>query len=361
MRSFCEEALINFGTPDRIAEIVARSLIGADICGHESHGVIRLATTYSDLINDQQIVPRNTPTVQREANTFAQIDGNMAFGQLVGKLAVSVIIEKARKNGIAIVGIRNGNHLGRIGEWAERVAEEGLLFCAFVNLSGGSFMVAPPGSAERRLGTNPISFGIPTYDVLTFPIILDMATSQVAHGKITKRDVEEKDLPENWTSDSSGNPVTDASKFENGDGALLTLGGRSTGHKGFGLSVVAELFAGLIGDSTVSGQNSECWANNSATFIAIDPTEFSKTSDIRKRIRALTNHIRETKYSTSVEAGESAYGSKALLPGEAEYLTRVDRKRHGIPISLDAIEKLSEVAMNHGGKWEITPIENPGS
>jgi uncharacterized oxidoreductase len=247
------------------------------------------------------------------------------------------------ENGVGVVGLGNASHLGRVGEFAEQVAEEGLLFAAWVNTGGTASLVAPVGGLDRRLATNPIAFGVPSFGAVAFPIVLDMATSQVAHGKITKRAVEGKDLPSGWAVDDSGEALTAAETFENGTGAMAPLGGSVAGHKGFGLAVVAELFAGICGDGQVAGEESPRWVNNAATFLAIDPACFGDEPRHRERIAALLAYLRDADFAEEL-LPESARGEELLVPGEAEHRTMADREERGVPIDERTLELLSELA-----------------
>lgn len=234
----------------------------------------------------------------------------------MGRELVKLLLAKGA-DGQGVVGVRNATHLGRIGEWAERVADEGLLFAAFVNTGGIAQTVAPPGSADRKLATNPIAFRIPTYGALPFSFVVDFATSQVAHGKITKRATSGEALPTAWTTTADGTPVRDAEAFEYGAGALLPLGGRASGHKGFGLAVVAKLFAGLLGDASVAGSE-DPGGLNAATFISIDPMAFTTETRAADRLETLVTHLRDADQHGDVPVGDAAMGDELLLPGEVE-------------------------------------------
>lgn len=348
MEAFTESVLTALGATLEVAESVAESLVSADVRGHSSHGTIRLGTSYEEMIRDEHIVPDRTPTVDRDSGAMAIVDGRMGFGHVAGRLAVEVSVEKAAVHGIACVGIKNATHLGRIGEWAERAADEGMFFVAFVNSGGGSRTVAPVGSAHRRFSTNPLGFGVPTYDAYDFPIVLDMATSQVAHGKVTKRHIEDKPVPDEWTTDADGNPVTDATTFEKGTGAMLPLGGRTAGYKGFGLAMMAELFSGIIGGGMVAGQRPPGSVNNAAAFLTIDPTWFRSTEEITNTITDLVEFIRATEFSKDVPLGNGARGERGQMPGEPEHETAEDRLANGIPYDPRTAELLTDVAERYG-------------
>ncbi len=334
------------GTPE--AESVAASLVGAEIRGHNSHGVIRLSTLYKAMIESGSIDPKATPVVERHSPAVASVDGNRAFGQLTGEYIVDAGIEGAAEAGISVVGVRGGCHLGRIGEWAERAAEAGYVTFGAVNSGGTSRTVTVPGSADRLFATNPITIGVPTFDQLEFPIVLDMATSQVAHGKITKLAVDEGTVPAEWTVDETGAHVEDAVAFEEGKGALLPLGGQASGRKGYGLALCTELFAGIVGRGEVIGDDENEYVNNAGMFVFLDPLRFSSREEIETVIETVHEQIRNAEYPEAVETGYATKGERTLLPGEPEYRTRLEYEREGIPLTDGAIDALTELAEERG-------------
>lgn len=347
LEGFVATLFEHLGAGPSAAADVAGSLTGADARGHHSHGVLR-APIYSRMIEDGAIEPRALPTRNRSSETTVHLDGRSAFGQVVGRAAVDAGVSIAKSNGSAVVGIRNGSHLGRIGEWAERAAEDGILFAAFVNHQGGGKTVAPAGSSERRFGTNPMAFGIPTFTALPFPIVHDMATSQVAHGKIREREKTGEPLPDEWTTSEDGTPVKDAGSFERGAGALLPLGGRAAGYKGFGLSVVSELVAGLVGDALIASEADPAWTSNAAGFVFVDPLRFTSRERCEERVESLASYLGETEFSDAVPLGAGAHGTETRLPGEVEYRTRLAYEREGIPFSDGLSETLRTIAAETG-------------
>jgi uncharacterized oxidoreductase len=352
---FAEQLAQAYGAPETVAAHIAESLVAADLRGHRSHGVVRLAMLYREMIDAGDIDPTATPEVVREADATVTIDGHGQFGQAVGRLAVEVVSDRAESHGVAVAGIRNAAHLGRIGEWAERATENGLVFVACVNTGGLAPLVAPPGSADRRLATNPIAAGVPSFGACEFPIVLDMATSQVAHGKITKRSVENESLPEEWVVTPSGESLTDPDAFQNGEGAILPLGGHTSGYKGFGLGVIAELFAGVFGDAFVAGQEVEGSVNNAAFFFAADPDRFGTPEANQARVEALATFLRSANQSDDIPMGPGAREDRALLPGEAEHRTREERETEGIPFAQETLDLLAELAAEKGVADAVPP------
>jgi len=342
LESFARDALAARGVPEATAAAVATSLVDADLVGHTSHGVVRIPW-YLEGVAEGAIDPDAEPTVE-SAGPFSQVVGGAAFGQLTGRRAVESLVEVTAERGVAAVGISDSGHIGRIGEWAERVANEGYLFASWVNLQGGSQRIAPHGAAERRLGTNPLTFAVPAFGALPFDPVYDGATSQVAHGKIVERDGTGEDIPPEWTITESGDPVERAADFEDGAGALLPLGGRAHGYKGFGLATMAELFAAVVGDGPVASEPEQDWIGNGAAFVAIDPGVFTTPEAVATRVEALAAHIRSAKPVDDGSVGDDP----VLLPGEKEYETRQHRQREGIPVSDTVAGNLRDVAADLG-------------
>lgn len=348
LEEFVGALVAALGADEDVADEVSESLVEADLTGHGSHGSIRMGTRYLEMVGSGDIDPRATPEVTRLSPTAAQVDGNLQYGQVVGRRAVEVGVELATENGMAAVGVRNATHLGRVGEWAERTTDEGLCFTALVNTGGAAPLVTPPGTAERLFSTNPIAFGVPSFGALDHPVVLDMATSQVAHGKVTKRSVENRPIPEDWVIDAEGNAVTDSTDYEEGTGAMLPLGGETAGYKGFGLAMMAELFAGVVGDGRVSGQPTDHRVNNGAMFCFVDPDVYSTRADNRARVEALVGMLRDADYPDAVSMGPTAKGDRPTLPGAAEHETRRKRRAEGIPFYQETLDLLADTAREAG-------------
>jgi len=355
---FAASLLADVGAPNDIASKVAHSLVDADLCGHTSHGVLRIPA-YREMIEDGALVPDASPTIEGQGNTVV-VDGRGGFGQIVGRRAVDVLIERAKTHGVAGVGIRNGTHLGRMGEWAERAAAAELCFVSFVNTSGGGLVVAPAGSTDRRLSTNPITCAVPTFDRLEFPLVLDMATSQVAHGKLAAYEADGRDLPAEWAVAPDGESITQPAQlgeFREGDerGAIRPLGGTAAGYKGTGLAVMVELFAGMLGGGTVAGQRDPAeWFTNGAAFLAVDPTRFTDRETLADQVEAFAAHFRSADSHPEVPVGDGATGDGPLLPGEAEHRIRRERKSEGVSLPKRVVRDLRDLATTRG-------IEHPFS
>jgi len=336
---------IENGAPKDIAISVANSQAEADLTGHSSHGV-RLTEMYIEWISQERLIPDARPSIVQDGGSRLVIDGEKAFGQIVGREAINSLVSKAKEHSIAIAGIGNATHLSRMGEWAELAAEENLGLIGFTCLpNSGASRVAPPGSTHPRLSTNPVVIGLPSFDALEFPLLLDMATSQVAFGKIKQRAAANDPIPGGWTTDYPGKPNPEK-LFDKDEGALLPLGGEISGYKGFGLAVMSELFAATISDGQVSGQSDAIFGNQ-AMFALIDPLQFSTQNRIENRISKFEAYLKSTPRSETMDVGEAAHGDKFLLPGESEHLARRDNLAHGVEISENDVELLHSLRADH--------------
>lgn len=336
LRAFSLDILDGLGAPVETARLVSDSLVRADIRGYGTHG-IGIIPLYAGMIDDGAIDPMATPTVERGDGATARVDGHTGFGHLAAREATAEGIAIAQEYGVAVVGFRDASHIGPVGEFAERAAEAGLVFLAFTNTAGGATNTAAFGGAERTLSTNPVAFGVPTFDTLAYDIVADFATSQVSGSVIRTHHRTGEPLDDEWTTTASGDPVDSPAAFMEGDGALLTLGGRTTGHKGYALSVVAELLGGLIGRNPVVGEDEPDWLANGGAFVTIDPTAFLSVAAIEERIGHLTGHLHR-------EDG-------VRLPGEGAHRRAQNNREAGTEIPEHTLVPLAETAVDVG----VTP------
>jgi len=291
LQVFTTDLLCALGAPADTAAIVAESLVTADRLGYTTHGTI-LMPLYSQMISAGVLDPVAQPEVAAAAGATVRIDGGDGYGQLAARLAVSRGSELARENGVAVVGIRNGGHLGRLGEWAQLAASAEMLFLAFCNSGGGARNVAPFGGHRRMLSTNPLAFGVPAFGALPHDVIVDVSTSQVAGSLIREHFLAGKPLEPGWVATAEGEPLTDAARMIQGEGVMLPLGGLVSGHKGYALAVIAEIFAGIAGGLMV-GEHDPEWFSNAALFLFVDPKRFIPGDELGQRISSLAAYLQE--------------------------------------------------------------------
>ena len=296
------------------AATIARRLVDSNLVGHDSHGVLRVGK-YLEWMREGWVKPNQIPTIVFDSDAIAIVDGNRGFGQVVGEFAGKIGIAKAAKAGIALVGLRNCGHLGRVGDWAELAAEANQVSLHFLNTSGAQ-RVAPFGGSDRRLSTNPITIGVPVAG--GDPIIVDMTTSMAAEGKLMVALNRGERVPEGWIIDKHGQPTTEPKDFYDG-GALLTVGG----HKGSGLSIVTDLLAGAISTGKSSDPADDVLRNNMLS-IYIAPQVYDAQGAVAAEI---------ARFAAWVKASPPARSETAvLLPGDVERMTRKERSSRGVPV-----------------------------
>jgi hydroxycarboxylate dehydrogenase B len=322
LRAFTASVFGTSGSERDEAALVANHLVDANLAGHDSHGVIRIAK-YLDWHARGLVLGNQHATVVKDSACHAVVHGNFGYGQVIGREAMDTAIEKARQSGVCALAIRNSGHLGRIGAWAEQAAHAGFASIHFVNTSGFGILVAPFGGTDRRLSANPIAAGAPRADGP--PLILDISTSAIAEGKIQVALNQGKELPEGCTIDADGRPNRDPARFYGPpEGALLPVGG----HKGYGLSVFCEILAGALTGGLTTNRDNETAGRlvNNMMSIVFDPAAFCGADEFRAEV---------TRMAQWVKASPPAVpGGEVLLPGELERRTRAERELNGIPIDV---------------------------
>jgi hydroxycarboxylate dehydrogenase B len=324
------------GSDDSEAAIVANHLVEANLAGHDSHGVIRTAA-YLDCVKKGAVLPNRHAQVTSDRGNILSIDGEFGYGQVIARESMEIAIERAKREGLVILSIVNAGHLGRIGAWAEQLAGAGLVSLHFVNTSGHGILVAPHGGRDRRLSTNPIAAGAPMPG--QSPMILDIATSVIAEGKIMVARDRGDTLPEACFVDADGNPSRDPNAFyADPPGAILPFGG----HKGFGIAVFCEVLAGALtggASSHPSNKTVKRMANNMMT-IALDPDAFAGSAFFEADISRLVGWIKSSRPSVSE--------GQVLIPGEVEVRVRQQRLNSGIPLDQKTTEMLRERTRGFG-------------
>jgi uncharacterized oxidoreductase len=318
------------GCAHQEAATIARRLVDSNLVGHESHGVLRVPR-YLDWIKDGTLKPNMAPTVVFDSDTIAIIDGNRGFGQVIGEFAAKLGIAKARKTGIAMIGLRNVGHLGRVGDWSDLAADVGQVSLHFLNTSGAQ-RVAPFGGTDRRLSTNPISIGVPIEGA--DPVVLDVTTSMVAEGKLMVAVNKGERVPDGWIIDRDGKPTNDPGDFYDG-GALLTVGG----HKGSGLSIVTDLLAGAVSTGKSSDADDPILRNNMLS-IYIAPAVYDADGGVGSEARRFIDFVKASK---PAKAGEPV-----LAPGDVERRNRKARLESGVTIDDRSWTDLLEAAASVG-------------
>jgi LDH2 family malate/lactate/ureidoglycolate dehydrogenase len=307
------EILEAAGAPADSARVVSTSLIEANLQGHDSHGVLRLPG-YIDFVRRGRIRPDARPSVRWQRGAAACVDGQLGWGMPTARLAAETAIELAAAQGVGAVTIVRCNHLGRLGEYVTMIAEAGMIGLAHCNASRS---VAPFGSSQRILGTNPFAWAAPR-GAGHPPLVLDFATSAVAEGKLRVARASGQPIAPGLIVDQDGQPSQDPADFYNG-GALQTFGL----HKGSGMSLMIELLArGLAGvDPTLPDSQ----GFNGTVLIALNITAFAPAEQFQSAAERLCAEVAEARRLDGVD--------EVFMPGQPEQRTRAQRLASGIPLA----------------------------
>ena len=320
LRTIGTSIFSGLGVPVEDAELVSDLLVEANLTGFDSHGMIRLPI-YSRGIKMGAVKPGAEIRIVEETPTSAVIDGGWNLGQVVAKYAMGVCIEKARNGVVGLVTVRNSMHVGRCNVYAEMAMREGMLGIMSVNSAS---YVAPFGGKSKQLGTNPLCFAIPTGEEP--PMVLDMATSVWARGKVMVAMARGEGLPEGIFMDPDGNPTTDPSWYTRG-GVLRTLGAIA-GYKGFGLSLLVEILTGILTEAGTSNSDEyrsrPFYGGNGIFMMAIDIGKITDLDRFKGKVDDLLRKVKESPTAPGFE--------EILIPGEPERRSKEKRLRDGVYI-----------------------------
>jgi uncharacterized oxidoreductase len=320
LEEFAGALLISGGASAAEAAVVARSLIGANLRGHDSHGVMRIPY-YVEFVREGRMHPGVELEVLRETASVLACDGGWGFGQVQAQRLLARLVPKARETGVSCGTLSRSGHIGRVGEYGEIGAAEGLVTIAVVNTHGAAQRVAPPGGKRPLLGTNPLCIGVPT---AAEPIVLDFGTSAVAEGKVRSYRIAGKSCPPGWLLDPDGRPTTDPNQlYGDPPGSLLPMGGDQA-YKGFGLGLVIDMLAGGLSGGWCSRPNPEPPLGNDAVFVLLDPSHFGGIEHFLREVTGVASYIRSCPTAENVK--------EILLPGDPERRALAERGRNGIPI-----------------------------
>lgn len=311
---------VALGSGEAEARETAEHLVAANLKGHDSHGV-GMVPAYVNNIRQGLLRPDAHARVVRDQGAVLLVDGGMGFGQVVGREATELAIERAGRTGVVCAGVRNCHHLGRIGTYGELCGAAGYVSVHFVNVVGHPPQVSPYGGRERRMTTNPFCCVVPRPD--GEPIVLDMATSAIALGKVRVAHMKGEPVPEGALVDHEGLPTTDPRvMFEEPFGALGPFGL----HKGYGLAVMCELLGGaLAGEWTAQPDNPrENTIVNHMLMFVLDPAAFGGVERFHAEVQAMVAYLHSTPPAKGFD--------RVRVPGEPEQESRAARLAGGIPV-----------------------------
>jgi uncharacterized oxidoreductase len=333
LQEFAARLLAAGGASAEEAQIVARSLVDANMRGYDSHGVMRIPY-YVQAIKDGEVVPGEQLTILDEGPSRVVADGNWGFGQVQAVRLLKLLAGKAQASGQAIGTMTHSGHIGRLGEYCELAAAEGLVSLLMVNSHGAAVRVAPPGGKAPRLSTNPLAIGVPFVDG---PLVLDFSTSATAEGKVRVKKIAGQQCPEGWLLDCEGRPTTDPnSLYGSPPGSILPMGG-SQAYKGFGLGLMIEIFTGAISGGVCARPVPYAKKGNCVFMMLIDPAGFGGAEHFQAEVKQLVEYV---KSCPRIEGCE-----EILLPGDPERRLFAKRSAEGIPLddeNWNALAKLGE-------------------
>jgi LDH2 family malate/lactate/ureidoglycolate dehydrogenase len=331
LKDYVTKILLALETPSDLAALMADSLVGSSLTGHDSHGVT-LLPGYAAAIRAGSIKPAARPTLEPATGMLAtlSIDGAFGWGPVAAHFATEQVIARAQQFGVAAAVVRRCHHIGRVGQYGERMAAQNLIGIAMCNSGSG---VAPFGGVKPMLGTNPIVIAVPRQGDQP-PVLFDGSTSVVAGNKVRVQHDKRQPTPPGWIIDRDGQPTTNPQDFFDG-GALLPLGG----HKGYALGVMVELLGGILSGTSASFLP-DFGATNGVLVMALRPDAFIPLDDYLVQVERACAALKATPSSDP--------SRPVLLPGEPEQNARRERMANGIPMPEAAWLAMQELAASLG-------------
>lgn len=334
LKEFAGAIFHKLGLSEEDAEIVSDVLITTDLRGISSHGVARIPV-YAERIKLGLINPKPNNQVLKENTCTALIDGDNGMGQVASYKAMKLCIKKAQHTGMASVAVRNSNHFGINAYYSMMAAKEGLIGMAFTNTSP---LMAPFGGRERLLGSNPLSISVPAGKEPD--VVIDMATSVVARGKLEVALKKGIEIPKDWAVDAEGNFTTDPGKAL--AGALLPFGG----HKGYGLALLVDILSGVLTSSKYGPYTGSLFGNMDRSqeighfFLAINIDNFRDYSEFTEEMDKMVKEIKNSQKAEGV--------ARIYTPGELEFEKYQELLINGVVINDKVQEELNFLAQKLG-------------
>ena len=325
--------LVAAGASEDEASTVAEHTVGANLAGHDSHGVIQIPT-YIDRINANHIVPGAPFEILKDTSTTTVVDGHWGFGYVVSKRVMDMTIEKARTANVAAATVFRQSHVGRVANYPVMAADAGMIGMMTADSGRSPKHVAPFGGREARLGTNPICFAIPSN--LEGPFFIDMASSAVAAGKINLAIARGSEIPPGWIIDKDGHPSTDPRDYPAG-GTLLPLGGPE-GYKGYGLSATIEVFSGIL-TGLGFGIEPSGRHNDGCFMVAFNVEAFRPLDEFKHEVAEFAEYLTSTPPATGFE--------RVYYPGELEHLSTQRSIVEGIDVEEETWSSLRDLAISY--------------
>jgi len=339
LEAFVASAFDAVGISKSEAKTIAELMVRADVQGSEGHGVFRLPQ-YIRRIKGGAVNVKPTIRMVREAAGMGLVDGDNGMGHLVMRYATEKAIEKAKGAGLAWMGVRMSNHAGPASLYASMPLEHDMVG---LYLAVGNANHLPPwGGLDMLLSTNPIAVAVPAGEEPA--IVLDMATTVAAYGKVKTKAQRGEMMPEGWMMDRAGHPLTDPRRAN--EGFLLPIGG----YKGYGLALVIGILAGTLNGAAMGkdvvdfNADDNSVTNTGHVIVAINVEAFQPLAAFKRQMDTLIRDLRGSRRLPGVE--------RIRLPGEGSHAARADRAKNGIPLPAPLLESLNDLA----GQLKIPPL-----
>jgi hydroxycarboxylate dehydrogenase B len=329
LRQLTATILARGGSEPAEAELVADHLVDANLAGHDSHGV-GLIPHYVRHVQAGLVVPNTSVKVVKDDGAFLMFDGQRGFGRRVAGEAMAGAMERCRETGVVVMTLAGSHHIGRVGAYGELASAAGLVSLHFVNVADHTGLVAPFRGSDARFSTNPVCIAMPGTATQP-PLLLDMATSGVAMGKVAVAKRAGRRLPDGNLIDPQGAPTNDPEvMYREPRGSLLPFGA----HKGYALAVLTELLAGaLSGGGTIQPENPRRGGIvNNMFSVIVDPARLAGVDWMRREVDGFVGYVK-----ASLPADPA---SPVLVPGDPERLAREQRLRAGIPLDAATWDEL---------------------
>ncbi|MDP6357268.1 MAG: Ldh family oxidoreductase [Planctomycetota bacterium] len=332
LQTFVTDIFLGKGVPEEVAATVADSLVLGNLKGHDSHGFIRVIE-YVNWIDRGWIRPEGELEIIKDTGTILIVDGHFQFGQVIGRQAAALAVERAKASGLCVLTIRRSSHLGRIGEFVELAAEAGIVSLALTNTHGGGVLAAPHGGSQARLSANPVAGGAPVPGRES--LVMDMSTCVVAEGKVKVARAKGENLAPGCIVNNRGEPTTDPEDYyTDPKGAILPV----AGHKGYALAIFADILAGAIGGGSCSREGVDRVANGWFA-IFIDPAAFCGQEFYDEQVAGMVDWVKSSKTMSGFD--------EVLVPGEPESQAAVERQ-NGIPVEQATWDRVADIATELG-------------
>jgi len=332
LENFAIRLLEAGGASREEAAIVGRSLVDSNLCGYDSHGVMRIPY-YVQAIKDGAVAPGAELTVLDQGESRIVADANWGFGQVQASRMLEMLIPRARAAGLALGTMNHCGHIGRLGEYCEQMAALGLISMLMVNSHGAVVRVAPPGGKAPRLSTNPLAIGVPHGNE---PLVLDFSTSATAEGKVRVRKIAGTLCPDGWLIDNEGNPTNDPNAlYASPPGSILPMGGAQA-YRGFGLGLMIEILTGALAGGACARPVPFPKNGNCVFMLLIDPARFGGAECFTSEVHQLVEYIRSCPRIDGVP--------EIVLPGDPERRLKAKMADEGIRLDDENWAALTQLA-----------------